>query len=62
MTHSPVIPRVVHLGPGETVARWCTCQTITGGRLVDNPACEMHHSEPALYIFTVPTGSAAHGI
>lgn len=61
MTHPPLIQRVVHLQPGETVELWCTCQTIAGGHLADNPACKMHHGEPTLYIFNAPTGSAGSG-
>lgn len=43
-------PRIVYLKPGEAILRMCNCMTITGGILVDNPKCEMHHGEPTIYL------------
>lgn len=44
-------PQVVHLKPGEVINVTCSCQTIAGGTLADNPNCPMHHGASTVYVF-----------
>jgi hypothetical protein len=46
-----VMPQVVHLKPGETISIACSCRTIAGGALADDPNCRMHHGAPTMYVF-----------